>query len=139
MVLLAATVAALIVANSPWADAWNEFWHTHVAFSFGEWKLDLSLQHWINDGLMVLFFFAIGLEVKYELVLGELRHVRQALLPIIAAVGGMVVPAGVYLALQYGQPANGAGGSRWRRISLSSSAAWPSSAVAFHTGCECCC
>ena len=104
VVLLAATMVALGVANSPWAEAWNEFWHTHVAFSFGNWKLDLSLQHWINDGLMVLFFFAIGLEVKYELVLGELRQFRQALLPIIAAVGGMVVPAGVYLALQYGQP-----------------------------------
>lgn len=104
LVLLAATACALILANSPWAHAYHEFWKTSLSLQVGSWSLEHSLEEWINDGLMVLFFFVIGLEVKYELVLGELRGLRQALLPIAAAIGGMVVPAGVYLALQHGEP-----------------------------------
>ena len=105
VVLLIAAVIALGLANSPWSDAFLGLWKTRVAFSIGEFEMDHSLKHWINDGLMAIFFFVIGLEVKRELVLGELRDLRRAILPLIAAVGGMVVPAGVYLALQAGEPA----------------------------------
>ncbi len=101
IVLLAATIVALFFGNSPWAAAYHHFWHTPVGFSVGAWRMEYSLEHWINDGLMVLFFFLIGLEVKYELILGELRDTRQAILPIMAALGGMVVPAAVYLAIQH--------------------------------------
>ena len=104
IVLLACTVVALVAANSPFAEAYGHFWHTDVAIAFGTRELRMSLAHWINDGLMVLFFFVVGLEVKRELVLGELRDPRRAALPIVAAVGGMVVPAAVYLVLQAGTP-----------------------------------
>ena len=104
VVLLVAAVVALALANSPWSGAFLGFWQTRVAFAIGGFEMDHSLKHWINDGLMGIFFFVIGLEVKRELVLGELRDLRRALLPLIAAVGGMVVPAGIYLALQAGEP-----------------------------------
>jgi NhaA family Na+:H+ antiporter len=71
---------------------------------FGEFRIDHSLKHWVSDGLMAIFFFVVGLEVKRELVLGELRDMRRAALPLVAALGGMVVPAGFYLALQLGEP-----------------------------------
>jgi NhaA family Na+:H+ antiporter len=92
------------MANSPAADGFLAFWKTKVGFSFGGFSMEHSLKHWINDGLMAIFFFVIGLEVKRELVLGELRDLRAATLPIAAAIGGMIVPAGLYLALQGGQP-----------------------------------
>ena len=104
VVLLLCTVAALIVANSGWADGFLGFWNTRVGLRFGSWEMVHSLKHWINDGLMAIFFFVIGLEVKREIVLGQLRDMRRASLPIAAAIGGMVVPAGIYLALQSGQP-----------------------------------
>jgi NhaA family Na+:H+ antiporter len=103
IVLLLATIAALVLANSPWSDGFLKFWKTPVGFTIGGFEMNYYLQHWINDGLMVLFFFVVGLEVKRELVLGELREMRRAALPIAAAIGGMVVPAGIYLALQYGK------------------------------------
>jgi NhaA family Na+:H+ antiporter len=105
IVLLACTVVALVVANSPVADAYLHFWETGVGFHAGPVRVSHSLHHWINDGLMALFFFVVGLEVKRELVLGELRDPRRAALPVIAAVGGMLVPAAVYLALEAGTPA----------------------------------
>ena len=104
VVLLVSTVAALILANSPAAEAFLGFWKTPLGFQVGRFHAVHSLQHWINDGLMAIFFFVIGLEVKRELVLGELRELRRAALPVAAAIGGMVVPAAVYLAMQYGQP-----------------------------------
>lgn len=104
IVLLLATITALGLANSPWSDAFLKFWKTPIGFEFGGFAMHHYLQHWINDGLMVLFFFVVGLEVKRELVLGELRELRSAALPIAAAIGGMVVPAGIYLALQFGEP-----------------------------------
>ncbi len=104
IVLLIATITALGLANSPWADGFLGIWKTRVGLTLGDFTLDGSLKHWINDGLMAVFFFVIGLEVKRELVLGELADRRRAALPIVAALGGMVVPAGVYLALQHGQP-----------------------------------
>jgi NhaA family Na+:H+ antiporter len=103
LVLLLGTTVAIVLANSPWADAFLGFWKTPTGIDVGQYELRHSLKHWINDGLMVLFFFVIGLEVKRELVLGELREFRRAILPVAAAIGGMLIPAGVYLALQAGQ------------------------------------
>jgi len=103
--LLLFTVAALALANSPVADGFLGFWKTPLGFELGDFELRHSLKHWINDGLMAVFFFVIGLEVKREIALGELRDARRAALPIAAAVGGMVAPAAIYLALQAGQPA----------------------------------
>jgi NhaA family Na+:H+ antiporter len=104
LVLLACTILALVVANSPWGDAYLAFWKTPVGLVWGDYAFVHSLKHWINDGLMAIFFFVIGLEVKREMVLGELRDPRQAMLPLFAALGGMIVPAGLYLAFLYGQP-----------------------------------
>lgn len=99
LLLLLAAAIALVWANSPWADSYDALWHAHLTLDVGPLHLDESLQHWVNDALMVIFFFVVGLEIKYELVNGDLRDPRTAALPIIAAVGGMVVPAGLYLAL----------------------------------------
>jgi NhaA family Na+:H+ antiporter len=103
-VLLLATGFALALANSPAGPQYRAFWDTSLEIQIGSFSLSHSLQEWINDGLMVIFFFVIGLEVKRELVLGELREIRRAALPIVAALGGMIAPAGIYLALQFGQP-----------------------------------
>jgi NhaA family Na+:H+ antiporter len=105
IVLLACTVVALTIANSPLGEAYHQWWHTPVAVEFGAFQLRKTLEHWINDGLMTLFFFVVGLEVKRELVLGELRDPRAAALPIAGAIGGMIVPAGIYLVLIGSSPA----------------------------------
>jgi NhaA family Na+:H+ antiporter len=104
-VLIAAAAAALVLANSPLSEAFLGFWKTPLSFGVGEFEIRHSLKHWINDGLMAIFFFVVGLEVKREIVLGELRELRLAALPIAAALGGMIVPAAVFLALQAGGPA----------------------------------
>jgi NhaA family Na+:H+ antiporter len=104
IVLLIATVCALVLANSVLADRFLSVWETPVEFSFGSFELRYTLRHWINDGVMAVFFFVIGLEVKRELVIGELSELRKASLPIAAALGGMIVPAAVYLSLQLGEP-----------------------------------
>ncbi len=105
VVLLACTVLALVLANSPLAGWFAAIWKTKIELNVGGFQLAGDLGHLvINDGLMAIFFFVIGLEIKREIVAGELREVRKALLPVFAAIGGMVVPAGVYLALQWGQP-----------------------------------
>ncbi|HET6953950.1 MAG TPA: Na+/H+ antiporter NhaA, partial [Acidimicrobiales bacterium] len=103
--LVVATAVALVWANSPWDAAYDDLWHTRLAISLGGHELDLDLRHWINDGLMTVFFFVVGLEIKRELAEGELREPRKAALPAIAAVGGMVVPALIFLALNAGRPA----------------------------------
>ena len=95
--LLAATVVALVAANSPWAAWFHALWETRAGISLGGMEISRSLRHWINDGLMTMFFFVISLELKRELVLGELRNPRMAALPIAAALGGMLVPVGVFL------------------------------------------
>ncbi|GAA3583765.1 Na+/H+ antiporter NhaA [Nonomuraea rosea] len=107
-VLLIATVLALLWANSPWGDTYEAFWHTPMGISFGDARFSLDLRHWVNDGLMTVFFFVIGLEVSYEVRLGQLRDRRLIAVPAVAAFGGMLVPAGVYLLLNFGGP--GAGG-----------------------------
>ncbi len=95
--LLLGMVAALVWANSPWAASYFELWDTKFVVGRGDAPMELSLRHWINDGLMVVFFLYVGLEIKRELIGGELASVRQASLPIVAAIGGMLVPAGIYV------------------------------------------
>ncbi len=102
ILLLIAAAAALVWVNSPWGDSYGEFWSTPVSLGWGEHVLTETLHHWVNDGLMVIFFFVVGLEIKYELVHGDLRDPRAAALPMIAALGGMVVPAGIFFALNAG-------------------------------------
>ncbi|HEV2770344.1 MAG TPA: Na+/H+ antiporter NhaA [Solirubrobacteraceae bacterium] len=103
-VLLGATILALVWANSPLADAYQALWATELAVTVGPAELSLDLRHWVNDGLMVFFFFVIGLEVRRELAMGELTDRRRAVLPAVAAVAGLLVPAGVYLAFTAGSP-----------------------------------
>jgi NhaA family Na+:H+ antiporter len=104
-VLVLAAVVALVWANSPWDASYADFWSTDLSITLGSRELDLTLREWVNDGLMVLFFFVVGLEIKRELVEGELREPRRAALPAIAALGGMVVPALLYVAITAGTDA----------------------------------
>lgn len=97
--LVVVAVAALVWANSPWSDAYTALWHTPVSFQVGELGLDMDLHHWVNDGLMVIFFFLIGLEVRQELAVGSLRDRSRARVPMVAGVAGVVVPALIYLAV----------------------------------------
>jgi NhaA family Na+:H+ antiporter len=109
VLLMLSAAAALAIANSPLGDAWEELWHTSLGLVLGDQAWSMSLGHWVNDGLMAVFFLVVGLEIKRELVLGELRDPRTALLPIVAAVGGAAVPAAIFLALNAGGP----GASAW--------------------------
>jgi NhaA family Na+:H+ antiporter len=93
-----------VLANGPLAQAWHALFETRVVVGLGSYALDWTLRHWINDGLMTVFFFVVGLEIKREFAVGELREPRQAALPIAAALGGMIAPAAIYLALLAGQP-----------------------------------
>ncbi len=97
MVLFVAAVIAIFFANSPWAEWYHHLWEHKVGFSINDTvHLNLTLHHWINDGLMAIFFFVVGLELKRELTVGELSSPKKAMLPIIAAIGGMVFPALIY-------------------------------------------
>jgi Na+:H+ antiporter, NhaA family len=109
VVLLAATIAALVWANSPWRASYASFWHTDVVLTVGGHMYGEDLRHWVNDGLMALFFFVVGLEIKQELVSGQLSSRRDAALPVVAAIGGMVVPAAIYLLWNAGR----AGSDGW--------------------------
>jgi len=109
VVLLGAALVAVVWANSPWDVGYHDLWHHELAFGSGTWAVRESLQHWVNDGLMALFFFVVGLEIKRELVHGDLRDPRVAAIPAIAAVGGMVVPALFFLAVTIG----GGGAKGW--------------------------
>ena len=102
VLLLVCTAAALILANTAAHDWFAGIWKTQVGFAIGDFEMRHSLKHWINDGLMALFFFVVGLEVKREMILGELRDPKRAALPVAAALGGMIVPAAIYIALQGG-------------------------------------
>lgn len=106
VLLLTATIAALVWANSPLSASYSDFWHTNLRVGFGTWAISEDLQHWVNDGLMTVFFFLIGLEIKREAAVGELRDPRAATLPALAALGGMVLPAVLYLALAGGGEAS---------------------------------
>jgi NhaA family Na+:H+ antiporter len=102
MVLLIAAVIAMIWANSAWSETYFSILETHLTIDFFGFHLDESVLHLINDGLMAIFFFVVGLEIKRELVLGDLRDPRAAALPVMAALGGMVLPALIYLAFNTG-------------------------------------
>jgi NhaA family Na+:H+ antiporter len=104
IVLVAATIVALIWANSPWAESYFHLWHIELTFGFAGRSLSEPLHFWINDGLMAVFFLLVGLEIKRELLVGELASVRRAALPIAAAVGGMVVPAAIYCLFDHTVP-----------------------------------
>ena len=96
VILLACTVLALVWANSPWADTYTHILHTKIGVSWGDATYALSVHYWINDALMVIFFFVVGLEIKRELLIGRLSSIKKASLPVMAALGGMVVPAVIY-------------------------------------------
>lgn len=102
--LLAAVAIALIFMNSPWSAAFQRFWDQTLTISLGGWGISETLQHWIDEGLMAVFFLVAGLEIKREIVKGELRNIRAASVPIVAAIGGMAVPALIYAFINNDQP-----------------------------------
>jgi len=104
ILLLVCTVIALVWANSPWRGLYEHLQHAELGVSFDGRSFHVSLLHWINDGLMAMFFFVVGLEIKREVLAGELASLRKAALPVAAALGGMVVPAGIYAAFNAGGP-----------------------------------
>ena len=99
VLLAAGAVAAIVWANSPWSASYRDLWDTMASVSVGGHGVHLDLRHWINDGLMAVFFLVVGLEIKRELTSGHLATRRAAILPAVAAVGGMIVPIGIYLAI----------------------------------------
>ena len=111
ILLIICTVIALAWANSPWSDSYHDFWQTHFVVNLGNLlNLDYTNHHWINDGLMVIFFFTVGLEIKRELLVGELSSLQKASLPIAGALGGMIAPAIIYTIFNAGtEGANGWG------------------------------
>lgn len=104
ILLLAATLVALVWANSPWRSSYAELWQTRIVVEVGGHRLEEDLGHVVNDALMTLFFFVVGMEIKREMAVGELRDPRRVALPALAALGGMVVPAAVFLAFNAGTP-----------------------------------
>ncbi len=102
IVLLVAAIVALFWANGPFGDSYETFWGTHIEISVGAFHFNESLKHVVNDGLMAIFFFVVGLEIKREIVVGDLKDRKQAALPAIAALGGMVIPALIYVAFVAG-------------------------------------
>ena len=104
-VLLVCTIIALLLANSAWAKPVRDFWETSLRLGAGTWELDKPLHFWVNDLLMAVFFFVVGLEIKREIVAGELSSPKKAALPVLAALGGMLVPAGIYLLFNHDGPA----------------------------------
>ena len=103
-VMLLAAIVALVVANTAAHGAFTEFWHTEVVVGFGANHAEMSLAHIINDVLMAVFFLLVGLEIKYEMTVGELTNIRQAILPVGAAIGGVLMPVGIYLLFNAGNP-----------------------------------
>ena len=102
LILIVMTVIALVLANTSLYETYSHFFHINIDFNVGSWALSHSLHHWINDGLMAIFFFLIGLEIKREITAGELSNLKVAILPILATIGGMVFPALIYTSLNYG-------------------------------------
>jgi len=105
ILLLASTAVALVWANSPWAALYENLWHIPLSFGFGRFVLSQDLHHWINDGLMCVFFFVVGLEIKREVLSGELSSLRRAAFPFAAALGGVVIPAAIYVVINWGTEA----------------------------------
>ncbi len=103
IVLFISAVLAIFLANSQWQEWYHHLWEHKIGFSFdGNWYLNLSLHHWINDGVMAIFFFVVGLELKREIIGGELSQPQKALLPIVAAIGGMLFPALIFTIFNFG-------------------------------------
>jgi Na+/H+ antiporter NhaA len=107
--LLCATLLALVWANSPWSGLYDDLWATELGVTLGPWELSMDLAHWVNDGLMALFFFVVGLEVRREFSIGELTDRRRAAIPVAAALGGLTIPAVVYVLLAPADAAHGWG------------------------------
>lgn len=107
ILLLSCTVFSILLANSPWGKEYLEVWHLKLGFDLGALHLRYDLEHWINDGLMAIFFLLIGLEIERELYIGELSDLRSASLPLVAALGGMAIPAFVYLFFTWGTETQG--------------------------------
>ncbi len=97
ILLLLSAFIAIVWANSPWSDTYVHLWEYQLSITIGEWSVRNDLHHWINDGLMSMFFFVIGLELKREIMAGELSDIKKAMLPLIAAIGGMIFPALIYI------------------------------------------
>lgn len=110
IVLLFATLASLVWANSPWADSYHRLWNQPVAFRVADWGFERSVHFWINDGLMTVFFLVVGLEIRREIDGGELRDLPRAALPFFAAIGGMIVPALLFAAFNHGRATAGGWG-----------------------------
>lgn len=104
VLLFMATLAAVMVANSALSESYFALWNMALGVTIGEHTISMSLMHWINDGLMALFFLMVGLEIKRELIIGELSSVKKASFPLIAAIGGMIVPALIYVAFNVDDP-----------------------------------
>ena len=102
ILLLAATIISMVWANSQIGDTYHHFWHAKFSVAFGDYHVSKTLVHWINDGLMALFFFTVGLEIKREILVGELASPRKALFPVVAALGGILAPAAIYFAFNAG-------------------------------------
>jgi len=102
IILIFMTIVALILANSPLHQIYEEVFHLGISFNVGSWKLSHTIHHWINDGLMAIFFFMIGLEIKRNILVGELSNIRVAILPILGALGGMIIPAIIYITINHG-------------------------------------
>lgn len=109
VLLLAMVPLALLWVNGPWSHSYESLWSTAVSIGWGDWLLSMDLHHWVNDGLMAIFFFVVGLEIKREIIDGEFRNRRKILTPVMAALGGMALPALIYASLNVG----GAGMSGW--------------------------
>lgn len=102
VVLLVAAIAALVWANAPFGESYGRFWDTHLVLEIGSFHFDETFKHLVNDGLMAIFFFVVGLEIKRELAVGDLKDPRRAALPAVAALGGVILPALIYLAITAG-------------------------------------
>ncbi len=105
LILILCTAVSLLISNSSAGDHYLQFWHRHLDLSFLSVTLNYGVERWINDGLMSIFFLLVGLEIKRELYQGELSNIRNALLPIVGALGGMIIPALLYLSFNFGTPA----------------------------------
>ena len=109
IVLFSSATLALIIANSPYAERFHHIWENKFAIGFGDHLISKSIHHWINDGLMAIFFFVVGLELKREILVGELKNPRLALLPIMAAIGGMLFPALIFTLFNFNGAIDGWG------------------------------
>ena len=95
ILLMATALIGVVWANSPFAESYIHLWENEVSLKVGDYTVGNTLHHWINDGLMAMFFFVVGLELKREIMAGELSDVKKAMLPMSSAIGGMIVPAAI--------------------------------------------